>query len=83
MFIVLSVVTLVVTSGPGQSFNIAITHGNAHMGMAKSWNSIQNNSAECCSDVGLNHTCHHCENGMSKINGLCLLIRLKQKRKFL
>ena len=27
---------------------------------------------ECGSDVGLNHTCHHCEHEVSKINGLCL-----------
>ena len=50
--------------------------------MAKYWNSIKNNSSECCSDVGLNHTCHHCELGISKMNGLCLLTRLKDKGKF-
>ena len=38
------------------------------------------NSSECCSDVGLNHTCHHCEHGISNMNCLCLLMCFWQKR---
>ena len=42
--------------------NITITHGIAHIGMAEQWNSIGNNCSECCSDLGLNHTCRNIEN---------------------
>ena len=35
-------------------------------------------SSECCSDVGLNDTCHRCEHGVPKINSLCLLIRFTE-----
>ena len=31
---------------------------------------------------GSNHTCQHCEHGMSKMNGLCLHIHLRQERRF-
>ena len=66
--------TPTVASGPGQFIHFAITHGIAHMGMAERGNSIGSNSSECCSVVGLNQTCHHCQHGISKFNGLCLLI---------
>ena len=70
---------LLLAAQDNRSINITVTHGIAHMGVAKQWNSIKNNSSECCSDVGMNQTCHHCEHGISKMNGLCLLTRLKQQ----
>ena len=33
-------------------------------------------------NVGLNHACHHCEHGISKMSGLWLLICLEPKRWF-
>ena len=52
------------------------------MGMAEQGNSVGNKNSECCSDVGLKPTCHLCEHGKSKMNGIRLLIRLVQKRVF-